>query len=594
MTSAIVYEAVAQILFYYPEIHTIESQEALLDRTINAKKTLLLPFSLRLVTTCHGASFHLARAKSDMLELEQIHVAYREKRTIEDSDVTVFPTNFLKDSYKKVGIAELDKKNKIIKRLPFDLSRIPSGRPLVGYKRIVYIGKTSSIKGFDIFLNSLIKLASDHPEIAQKIETVTCIVTSTGIVEKPIGKLYSIVSELFNIEIISLSREGLLDFLAKSSEDSLALVTYPGDNHPTVILELMAIGHDFLALNCGGTPELIPKEYLAEHIIENNYDSIINKTVSNFSDIDNRSRNLEKLSQAYKKEQARINKDYNVHYFDKFLGNVEHGTGKPRVLITVNGNTESKEYQNTIKSIKLQTYKNIRIAELGNDEPFQIRLKEGDVLDPECIALMVGAAQVNDASAVISNLTTPVYENYQYKTTEEYDPVLPQIGSIFLQEKYKRRVVALFRVADIKELDAEYGDWELIIALASRNKTIEIVPENLMTVRRNDSEINWSHQITQDTMANLLQQVSKFDTYILYAQLKRLDDLYFGSKLYNHLEDIYIRRDDPSIMHGVTPNTVKMVGAYRRYMPRPAHNLLLGSAKTIRRVGRKIKRPQSS
>lgn len=219
--------------------------------------------------------------------------------------------------------------------------------------------------------------------------------------EKSIGKLYPIVSELFNIEIISLSREDLLDFLAKSSEDSLALVTYPGDNHPTVILELMAIGHDFLALNCGGTPELIPKEYLAEHIIENNYDSIINKTVSNFSDIDNRSRSLEKLSQAYKKEQARINKDYNVHYFDKFLGDVKYSTSKPGVLITVNGNTESKEYQNTIKSIKLQTYKNIRIAELGNEEPFQIRLKEGDVLDPECIALMVGAAQVNDASAVM-------------------------------------------------------------------------------------------------------------------------------------------------------------------------------------------------
>lgn len=591
MISAIVYECIAQIIFYYPRITTIESQEALLDRAIQAKQSLLIPKSINLVTTCHGASFHLARAKNDMLELEQIHVAYREKRTIEDSDVTVFPTNFLKESYKKVGVEGLDGNNKIIKRLPFDLSRLPQGKSLVDYRRIIYVGKTTSIKGFDIFLNTLINLAAEHPEVAQKIEAVTCIVTSTGIIEKPIARLYTKAQALFNIEIISLNREDLLHFLAESAEDSIALVTYPGDNHPTVILELMAIGHDFLALNCGGTPELIPKNNEQEYIVHNNHDDIIQAVARCFANPKKRSILINQLSVDYKKQQMFINKEYSVTYFNRFNSGNNIYIDNPKVQIIVAGSAESKEYQKTIESIKHQTYNNIIISNAAKQNAdYCMRLKEGDILDEECIALLAAATQIGDVSAVMCNQTVPVYENYKYKATEEFDPVPPQLGSIFLQEKYKRRVVALFKASDIPDFNALHNDWELVIALSSRNKRINIVPENLITVRRIDSDISWDHQSIQDSMASLLTQISKFDTYILYAQLKRLDDLYFGSKLYNHLEDMYIRRDDPSIMHGVTPNTVKMVGAYRRYMPKPAHKLIMGSAKTIHKVGRKIKR----
>lgn len=592
MISGVVYETILQILFYYPTLKYIEAQEILLDRAIQAKRAGIIDNKTILITTCHGASFHLARAKKDMLELEQIHVAYREKRTIESSDVTIFPTKFLKESYKKVGIEGLDNHAKLVKRLPFEIERLPTGKKLVAYKNIIYIGKTSSIKGFDIFLESLIALSKLHPDITSDIENVICIVTSTEINEKPIAKLLVDAKLTFNINLISLAREDLLKYLSESAQDSLALITYPGDNHPTVILELMAIGHDFLALDCGGTPELIPKGYNENYIVENSIVSICNKIKYCFDNVGSRVKTINSVSLAYIEEQRIINKNYTTSYFNEFSKQENVNDVNPLVLIKIIGDFKSAEYQKTLRSIKNQNYKNIIIDRQNSNQQaeFVIRLYEGDQIDSDYVEQLVNNLRYDSLSAVLCNVVVPVYENYKLKTIEEFSPVNPQLGSVFLQEKYKRRVVGIFRLVDLPSDYENYSDWHLVIYLASHDKNINIVPELLAYLARNDELINWDEQLEQDTMSRLIKEISHFDSYILYSQLKRLDNMYFGSRLYNHLEDIYIRRDDPTIMLGVTPNTVKAIGAYRRYMPKTAHKLLLHSAKKARRAGNKIKR----
>lgn len=590
MTSGIVYESLKQILFFYPKLKVIESQEALLDRSIHAKRSNLLPGSLLLVTTCHGSSFHLARAKNDMLELEQIHIAYREKRTIEDSDITVFPTKYLKESYSKVGIENLNNNNKIIRRLPFDLSRIPEGLELNEYKNIIYIGKTSPIKGFDIFLNALVYLYQHNQKVAKSIEEVSCIVTSTEIKDKNINKLLDKVNSLYNLKLLSLNREDLIQFLSKSSKDSLCLVTYPGDNHPTVVLELMALGHDFLALNRGGTPELIPNKYSKEFIVENRTESICKIIGSIFISPGGRRDLIKNISREYRKEQKEINKEYFTEYYQSFVKpEVKKSQYFPSVGIEIVKNQKSVNYNESVSSINSQTYHNIKYPINNNKVDYFLRIHAGDILDSDYISQMVCSLQEFKYSAIISNEIVPSYENYKFKNIEKFSPVNPQLGSIFLQEKYKRRVASLFKREDLISDYYDLDDWEILISLSSRDKAINIVPENLIILIRDDENIIWDHQLTQDRLSGLLSKISHFDSYILYAQLKRLDDLYFGSKLYNHLEDIYIRRDDPNIMIDVTPNTIKAIGAYRRFMPTALHKALLLIVKGIHRLGKKLK-----
>ena len=60
----------------------------------------LLPF-------VSGSSFHLVKANRDVLLAENIHVAYREKLTLEES-IGHFPNNvFLKQSYREYGVQTL-------------------------------------------------------------------------------------------------------------------------------------------------------------------------------------------------------------------------------------------------------------------------------------------------------------------------------------------------------------------------------------------------------------------------------------------------------------------------------------------------------
>lgn len=595
MLSGVVYESVRQLLFYYPRIKTIEAQEILLDRTINAKQAGLIPKEVTLVTTCHGASFHLAKAKKDILELEQIHVAYREKRTIEDSDVTIFPTKFLKNSYAKIGIKKLDEKNKIIKRLPFDISRLPIGSGPEEYRQIVYIGKTSSIKGFDIFLETIIEFANINKDLAENIEVITAIVTSTDITEKPIIKLLEEARKLYTINLVSMQREDLLAYLATNSKDSLALVTYPGDNHPTVILELLAIGHDFLALNCGGTPELIPDRYEHQYIVENNTNEVCKKIENVFRQPGNRQKIIQKARNDYLAEQKKINSIYITSHFETINSNNNETKTKnhSEVFIDIIGNKQSIEYEKTISSINSQiTDLKIHINEklITSPNNYFMRLLAGDVLDADGVEMLVSSISGKDEyGAVMANEIVSKYENYRLKNVSEFNPVQPQLGSVFLQEKYKRRVVGLFKSTTLSDDISELSDWELAIFVTSSGKKVAILPEFIFELQRRDDDVEWDHQNALETMSRVLFGLEQFDTYILFSQLKRLDDLYFGSRLYNHLAEMYVLRDDPSIIYGATPNMVKAIGAYRRYTPKPIHKAAVYSVKKIHKAGKTIK-----
>lgn len=600
----LVFEVLENLLRFYPGIESIESQEMLLHRTIEAKKLGYINTDIKLITTCHGSSFHLAKAKRDVLEAENIHVAYREKFTIEESDVTIFPTRFLLESYRDSGLKNLDDASRVIKRLPFDYERIPLGSELHQYKRLIYIGKTSTIKGFNLFLETLLKLHDECPEICQQIEEVLVIATSTNIVERYLQELYRQVSERFNIRMVSLDREELLQSLSVYSADSLALITYKGDNHPLTVLEFMAIGHDFLAARAGGTPELIPDQFKKDFLVEANEEAFIHAVKAAFSNTAQRIEKIKALSRYYRKQQDEINNEYSIGHLRNLTPRIAQKakTAKPNITVLVIDTGSRKLLNNTLKSIESQSLKpaTVRVCKYDELDPSEefgnqlvMRLYAGDTLSAKALEEMSRLLLADDSTgAALAYELVPTYLGAEFKGYTEFHPFAPELGSVFLQEKYGRRFVGLFKGETYRNND--FTDWQKCIDIASQRLQVRIVPR--LHLRLTELPEYVSQDILKKT-SNLVHSFSAlpvFDAYILHSELKRFDDLYWGSKLTNHLEDIYIRRDDPSILHGSTPALAKTVDIYRNKTPKIVRKGISfttrNTYKALRKVKRKIKR----
>lgn len=593
----LVYEVLIDLLQFYPNILSIEFQEMLGNRSIEAKKIGLIPENIRLITTCHGSSFHLAKAKRDVIDPENVHVAYREKFTVEESDITIFPTNFLRESYRDSGLANLDDESRIIKRLPFDTTRLPKASTLQIYKRLVYIGKTSTIKGFDLFLGTLIKLHADYPDICKQLDEVVVFATYTDITEIYLRDMLSHVRSYFNIRIVSMDREELLVQLAEYGKDSLALITYKGDNHPLTVLELMAIGHDFLAAQAGGTPELIPDEFKKDYLVNANETAFVGAIVTAFKQRSLRQHAIQRLSKHYLKEQRNINESYSTK---KLLGlstlpTNTQDTEEYIINIHIIDTDNKKDLKRTLESLEVQTRKpeevNIgtkaKTTNIGK-QVFTLRLYAGDTLHPQALELM-SKLMMSDSTtgAVLAYENVPTYHGHKLKGIKEYHPFAPELGSVFLQEKYHRRVVALFKGAP--DMNEYFSDWHTCIALASRGKRVRIVPKLLMSLAEIEDYVEKDLNAVASKMAHSFKALPVFDAYILYSQLKRLDDIYWGARMFNHLEEMFIRKDDPTVILNASPALTKVVHVYRTKTPKHIRGIVKKVSNATFRVVKKVK-----
>lgn len=591
------YEVLESLLCLYPRLESVESQEMLLHRTIEAKKIGLIPQDMKLITMCHGSSFHLAKAKRSVIDAENIHVAYREKFTIEESDCVIFPTRFLQKSYQESGISVRDDASRIIKRLPFDYSRLPKGKQLKDYRRIIYIGKTSTIKGFDLFLETLFEIEDKFPAIKDRIEEVVVMATTTKIEEPRLQDMFRRAEASYNLRMASLNREELLMTLANYSEDSLALVTYRGDNHPLAILELMGVGHDFLAANAAGTPELILPGTEKNYLVQADAPAFAAAVNAAFKHVGKRSREIRKAFDEYRRQQQIINEGYSIDQLRAIpalpMPSRQQLDGI-RVDI-VRGVANDAALKATRQSLELQSHApaSIRVVEDDTESEdrksgLYMRLYAGDLLHATALEHMVRLLNSDDITGgVMAYEDVPVYNGERLKGQEEFHPFSPELGSVFLQEKYSRRVVALLKNP---VLDNSFTDWQKLINISCSGQAIRIVPMKLATLVTTPSYPDTDLLHVQHQFARSYACLPVFDATILYSELKRFDDIYWGVQLMNHMHARYIRRDDPSISYNVSPTAIRLTDMYRRVLPLPLRKGLYTSLKATYRVMRKITR----
>lgn len=576
------YEVLQSILFLYPTIKSIEAQEMLLNRTIEAKRLQKIDSDIQLITVCHGSSFHLAKAGRKVIDAENIHVAYREKFSIEHSDITIFPTRFLRESYRQSGIENLDASSRIIKRLPFDYKRLPDGKKLVSYRRLIYIGKTSTVKGFDLFLETLMFIHKHNPSLMRQFEEIKVIATTTKIHERVLQEMYKEVEAKLPITMVSLGREELLDELAKYSEDSLALITYRGDNHPLTVLELMGVGHDFIAADAAGTPELIPDDFKKDYLVAPDAATFANTIARLSCIVPERARRIVELRQTYIRKQEEINASYSLETLESYRNIVDatealrNSYKRAKIGVYVGG--QGRGRMDTIASIEAQIDVDAYILKNGVEHDSYdaiMNIKAGDILYPRALVSMYSLLTSRpNVGAVLSYGLVPAYVGKKLLGIKEFHPSPPELGSVFLQEKCGRRVVTLIRADVYKE--SNLSEWQKCIDLTCGGQEVAIVPEVLMELAVVKDYPN--HDLISDS-ANLVRSFSVlpvFDAYILHSELKRFDDIYWGAELLNHLSDVHVRRDDPNIIWRNDPEYAYMDNKILRVLMRIYHTRVPG------------------
>jgi glycosyltransferase involved in cell wall biosynthesis len=351
-------EAIKTVCFYY-DFDSIEFFEGGAYRVIQAKKSGMLPSDIKIITTCHGSVVHLFNGKGEMMNPEYSRYALREKYTTENSDVTIFPTKYLKESYEKLDIYA---NNPVIRRLPMNTSKQPPRNRTKKYDTFIYIGKTNVRKGFDLFLNTALALAEENTIRPSKIE---CFVTNTNIEDKQLIPLMDKVKKYYDVRIRSLMRAELMVTLSSLADKSLALLPYPGDNHSLVILEMMYMGIDFIAIDAGGTPELVPNNLRKNFIAPHDLNGLFQFTKQALTKLTTRSVRIQELQNKYMIEQQRINDMYKASYFSNIVVNnniskyaLSH-EGAPSIVLMLafsdtNYEIYSKNIESRIKDLLLQ------------------------------------------------------------------------------------------------------------------------------------------------------------------------------------------------------------------------------------------------
>lgn len=658
-SSAAILESLYQILFLYNDIKFIEGSDyghLNLTRVIQAKETGLLPDSLKIITVCHGSNIYVDNAAGKYPSKENIPVIQKEAYSVINSDVTIFLTDFVKNLYKNYGI---EAKNPVKYRLPINLiyyEELGIKQPVSfkEIKSIYYIGKLSKMKGGDRFLGFVIDLAKTG-----KHYDIVCASTYTS----PESEVQEALKDIANYPNINLvvkpyTRDDLLLELNVRAQDSIAIIPYPADNHPNVILELMLVGMDFIAANSGGIPELIPNK--DNFLVDLKVNSIISKFQNVSKDRKQRFKIVKSNRDSYLKEQIKLNSIYQIKNLDKLpwgsnkskkdttdksisvivpcyntdfkyikdlalsLNNQSVKAGE--VLFVNDGSTKKDYLKNLTRLLKKENYNfNYKILDktnggLSSARNFGLKKAEckyiatidsDDVIDNYFLESLGRAIQLTNDKSIIG-VTPFLHAFYEGKDPTkigsfhyQYMPYGSNLATAFFPHNTYGSAAAIFNRQKLikatggwdESSRSMFEDWALYIRLDSLGYKVNILPvANYFYRVRPDSMLRTydNREGFKRLMSNYLK-LSKYESYLLFSQL-------FNYYQFNTLDPDEIKQFGLQEAFGTYDTShisklvkiSKLIKAYDKRMPSQAKKLVAKSSALSLRLVSKIRRAMKS
>jgi glycosyltransferase involved in cell wall biosynthesis len=588
--------SIQQMLYYYPDIKIVELSDygsLAGERIIQAKQSGILPRDLQLVTVCHGSTLYTANGARKYIQPAAIPTMLREAYSIRNADKTIFLTDYVKNLYASYGLVA---KKDIKERLPLKYSDIPnfSNEYLDICKRLIYIGKPTLTKGFDLFLESSIKIIQSQIEKynTSQIEEIVCFTTFTEVPDPYIEGLMGRLSSMVELKLMSVPRIELFELLHSYAADSLAVVTYRADNHPNVILELMAIGVDFLAVDGGGIPELLNPKTKHHYLVQPDAKSIATKANAAMRNRKKRSKINKLNTRWYLKQQETINNSYSLKKL-QILAKNENDAGHTRhidrndvsvivpvyntdlsqivelcnslnnqsiipkeVLFINDGSTINNYASQLSKCINENYLYKARVINKSNGGLASARnvglnaattkyvatIDSDDIVSNYYIEDLLRAKVINDKAIAVTPYLSDFTDGRAYDifnpNAYEYHPTGSSLATPFFPSNFFGSASAIFDRAKLIQLTGGWDesdksmweDWALYIRLKSLGESIQVLPKILYfyRVRKNSMVRTHSKQKASDRLIRNYTSIPHFDAYLLYSQMKYLDDIHNG------------------------------------------------------------------
>ena len=137
------------------------------------------------------------------------------------------------------------------------LAQSSAARRAEELKRLLYFGRFRPIKGFDLFVDSLLELCRETPEILAQLDEVVLLGHEAipGAADRVRDKL--LPTGLSVVHIGNFDSQQAQNYLAAHVADALVVVPSAFENLPYAVLEASLItGLNLICPNSGGTPEI--------------------------------------------------------------------------------------------------------------------------------------------------------------------------------------------------------------------------------------------------------------------------------------------------------------------------------------------------
>lgn len=253
-------KSVQQLLFYFPDIETIQygDYQGIGCRIAQGKQSGILPRTLTVIVHCHGMTHYLENAHETWFGLSHIAVAEKEKISVESADLATFPTTFLRVLYAEVGIVVPVEKTVLL--------RYPLHQPLAELRAstsidtLIFFGKRSRMKGYDLFLNTL--TGAEVEQWKNAGITSICLIGPRVGGDSEGDAMLALLRQYYRVEeFCDLSRPQAMDALHERAHRAICVMPYLADNHPYALLDAAFSTALPLMVRAGGVPEMFSAHF---------------------------------------------------------------------------------------------------------------------------------------------------------------------------------------------------------------------------------------------------------------------------------------------------------------------------------------------
>lgn len=316
----------------------------------------------KIVIQVHGPTRWALEANSAFFShIEQLRFDYMEKKSIEMADTLVAPSNYILGWIKEKRFANIEKKKTyVIKncpaRLPFTRSNseISAGQT----RTIIYFGRQEERKGIKTFCNALSIIRTE----LEKTKTKVIFLGGLGEINEGPSLIYLLEASKdwnFRYSIIhDLSRDDALEYILNQSSP-LVCICSEHENSPYTVSEMISLGIPFITSRNGGAIELI-RDPNYPGIIDMNSNIIANSIITFI--------HSPWGSAESSQEEAEIRSQWLQFHRENIIEQNEvkksmppSSRKNPLITVVVTTFDRPKKLLEAIRSITLQSYRNIEI-----------------------------------------------------------------------------------------------------------------------------------------------------------------------------------------------------------------------------------------